>query len=156
MFFLSDYCCVFFVSHSPSSCGTYKCWRRHMNDTTKTLSLRPKGLDLWGPPRFSPLLSVDASSGPPDRKHCSVLPQTRCWHSEQVNMEPAFVQVLFSLSETLWMIQSRIRRISFNQMRPAWPSAIFGGGKMLSCILRIIDRPWSMGVEVSCFGAAFL
>ncbi len=60
------------------------------------------------------------------------------------------------------MIQKRIGRMSYGQMKPKYnflvktQLVVFGGERMMSCIQRTPYLLWSMGVETSCFGAVFL
>ncbi len=67
----------------------------------------------------------------------------------------------WSLPKTIWMIQRSHQRRSCGQMRPKYyflvqtPLAVFGG-RRISTIPRTPSQPWSMWVETSCFGGAFL
>ncbi len=69
---------------------------------------------------------------------------------------------VWSLLESIWMIQKRIGRMSYGPMKPKsnflvkTQLVVFGGERMLSCIQRTPYLLWSMGVETSCFGAVFL
>ncbi len=77
-------------------------------------------------------------------------------------LKPVHVQPVWSLIESIWMIQKRMGRMSYGQMKPKYnflvktQLVVFGGERMLSCIQRTPYLLWSMGVETSCFGAVFL
>ncbi len=65
------------------------------------------------------------------------------------------------LLESIWMIQKRIGRMSYGQMKPKYnflvktQLVVFGGERMLSCIQRTPYLLWSMGWKHHALGLFF-
>ncbi len=76
-------------------------------------------------------------------------------------LKPVHVQPVWSLLESIWMIQKRIGRMSYGQMKPKYNFLVktqlvmFGGERMLSCIQRTPYLLWSMGWKHHALGLFF-
>ncbi len=63
-------------------------------------------------------------------------------------LKPVHVQAVWSLLESIWMIQKRIGRMSYGQMKPKYnflvktQLVVFGGERMLSCIQITYCEAW--------------
>ncbi len=94
-------------------------------------------------------------------RHYTIMDQNPAARARSPCSSQHMSRPFWSLPKTIWMIQRSHQRRSCGQMRPKYnflvqtPLAVFGG-RRISTIPRTPSQPWSMWVETSCFGGAFL